>query len=177
MTIASRTLTIASVCVLTASAFACLIAPIEAATEFFPLLFWIHIAVIMLGILGSLRIRKLKSTWSEVWHAFLPIPRTLIILGIIAAAIAAYSTKNVQFDFGTLPDGTAVHSKNWSESKGRYWLSLNKQPEFEITKVQYQQLQRESHAFFALLWLLLSYLITLQWHYITRREAQRANAA
>ncbi|NBQ68324.1 MAG: hypothetical protein EBU46_05620, partial [Nitrosomonadaceae bacterium] len=77
----------------------------------------------------------------------------------------------------TLPDGTAIHSKNWSESNGKYWLSMNKQPAIEITKLQYQQLQRESHAFFALVWLLLSYIITLEWHYVARREAQRANAA
>jgi hypothetical protein len=177
MNVKPQTLTAVSIAVFLASAAACSIAPFEAATEFFPLLFWIHIAIIALGIWGTLRIRKLKSSWPEVARALFPLPSKLVILGVAAAALAVHSGRNLHFDMGTMPDGTAVHSKNWSESGGKYWLSLNKQQPIEITKVRYQELQRESYVFFALFWVHFSYIIVLQWHYVARCEAQRAHAA
>jgi hypothetical protein len=177
MKLAPRTLTIASVAVLCFSAVANVLVSLPAATEFFPLLFWIHIAIIALGIWAVLRIRKLKSTWADVWECVILLPKALVILGIAVVVIATFSVRNINFDLGKLPDGTSVSTKNWSERNGKYWLSLNKQPEVEIDKSQYRELQRQSYAFFALGWLLFSYIIVLQWHYITRRETQRPHAA
>jgi hypothetical protein len=177
MNIKPQTLTAVSIAVLLASSAACLIAPIEAATEFFPVFFWIHIAIIVLGIWATFRIRKIKSSWPEVAGALFPLPSKLVVLGVAAAAVALHSGKSLRFDMGTMPDGTVVHSKDWSERDGRYWLSLNNQQPVEITKVRYQELQRESYVFFALFWVLFSYIIVLEWHYVARREAQRTNAA
>ncbi|MBX3656237.1 MAG: hypothetical protein KF686_18830, partial [Ramlibacter sp.] len=141
--------------------------------DYFPLFFWIHIAIVVLGIWAFFRMRKLRSSWSEVFAAFRPLPLKLIGIGAVVVIATAVSGSNVKFDLGSLPDGTAVHSKSWSERDGKFWLSINKQPQVEISESQYRELQRESYGFFATGWLVFSYLILLQWHYIARREAAK----
>lgn len=141
--------------------------------EYFPLFFWVHIAIVVLGSWATFRIWRLKSTWSEVFSAFRPLPLKLLGVGAIVAAATAFSGSRVKFDLGTLPDGTAVYTKNWSERDGKFWLSINKQTPVEISEVQYRELQRDSYGFFATGWLVFSYLILLQWYYIARREAAK----
>jgi hypothetical protein len=156
---------------------ASVLAPMPAATEFFPLLFWIHVAVVILGIWAIFKIPTLKSTWAEAWQAFFPVPTTLIVVGVLAAVVAGISAKTVNLELGKLPDGTAIHSKSWTVSNGKYLLSLNKQPAVEITKDKYQELQRETYSMFALAWVILSYIIALHWHYIARGEEQKEHAS
>lgn len=141
--------------------------------KYFPLFFWIHIGIVVLGFWAFFRMRKLTSSWSEVFAAFRPLPLKLIGIGGVVLIATALSASNVKFDLGTLPDGTAVHSKSWSERGGKFLLSINKQPEVEIPESQYRELQRESYGFFATGWLVFSYLILLQWHYIAIRESSR----
>lgn len=177
MTIPARALTAASAALLCASVAANLVLAVPSAAWLFPLFFMVHVAIVALGIWVVLRIRKLKSSWSEFIHTFIPIPRWLLAAGAVAAAVAGFTGRSVNFDLGTLPDGTPVHSKNWHAEDGKYWLSLNKGPVTEISSGEYEKLQRESYAFFAAGWVLFSYLILLQWHYVSRRESADANAA
>lgn len=142
-------------------------------TDYFPLFFGVHIAIVVLGIWAVFRIWRLKSSWSELLSAFRPYSFKLIVIGVLVAVAAAISGSNVEFDMGTLPDGTAIYSKSWSERDGKFWLSVNKRPAVQISEVQYRDLQRESYAIFSTVWVVLSYLIFLQWYYIARREAEK----
>jgi hypothetical protein len=177
MTVSARTLTAFSAALLCASVAANIVLALPNAVGFFPLFFFVHVAIVGLGIWVVLRIRRLRTSWSEVIRALSSVPKWLLAAGAITVAVAAFSARGINFDMGTLPDGSPIHSKNWRERDGRYWLSLNKGPATEISSAEYQKLQRESYAFFATGWVLFSYLLLIQWHYVTRRESAGANAA
>lgn len=177
MTVSARTLTALSTALLFASVAANIVLALPSATWLFPLFFIVHIALLTLGIWAIFRIRKLKTNWSGVVRTLLPVSKWLLATAAVAAATAVFTGRTINFDLGTLPDGTPVHSKNWRAENGKYWLSLNKGPATEISSAEYKKLQRETYAVFATAWVLFAYLILVQWHYVARRESDGANAA
>ena len=177
MKVPSRTITAISFGLVCASVAANAALALPNAVAIFPLFFFIHIAIVGLGIWVLLRIRKLKSSWTDVFGAFRPIPKWLMLTGVMVATVAVLSSRGITIDLGTLPDGTSIHSKNWHMDDEKYWLSLNRQPAVEISKTEYEALQRESYAAFAIGWLVFSYLILVQWYYVHRRETEVANTA
>ena len=163
--------------VLLASALANIVLLRPETMNFFSLFIWIHGAVILLEFWVIVRLKRLQKSGAKALEVLRTFPGWVKLLAIAVLAITALTSSAISFDTDALSDATTVHSKNWHEDNGTYWLSVNGRPEVEITKPEYEYLQRNLHRVFAIAWLLLAYLILIQSNYVVRREEAQSNAA
>lgn len=173
MAIPSRFLLAVAYVTLCASFVASVIWRFPSTAGYFPYLLWIHVVLIALGFWASLRMRGLGLHVSEFYSACLRLPRELIFLGVLVLAGTVLSGINVELDSGTLPDGTAIRSRSWSERDGKFWLTVNKQAPMEIAEARYKELERESYGMVATIWLALSFPIVLQWRFLASHKSIR----
>jgi ABC-type dipeptide/oligopeptide/nickel transport system permease component len=174
---ASRPLA-ASAIVLAASAVAATILLIPGLRPFFAFFYWIHVAIIALGIWAMWRSRKLRTTWLEALRIFWStLPRWVLALSNPVLLLLLPAATSGAFSLGALPDGTPVHRRSWYESDGKFWVRENNLPPRELASAEFEVLQLQHSQVFASAWVLFSYLILLQWHYVGRREGQAQHAA
>jgi len=135
--------------------------------QYFGYLLWIHIAVIGLGIYGTVvRSRRGKEPRVAVpfgrvlplWLAALAIP--------VAIAVASFigSMSSVTFS-GRTTDGKPISSVSWGQEGDRYYKFQNDSVKVEISRDEYWRSQRDIWSAFASAWIVFSYLILITWRY------------
>lgn len=138
-----------------------------------PYLMWNHVAIIVVCVFGTFAVRRLRSSTGK---RVLPRPRELFapwILGaaIVAAAFAIPSWGPSPWEMGKAPDGSAATSHHWRASAdgSRYYESFNRGPEREITRADYEELERGLFSGFARLWVLFSLIALVMWRFVALR--------
>lgn len=143
--------------------------------EAFKYFYWIHVAIIALAWWGIWRSRKLRTTWQDALKSFwLNVPRWLLALALPVAILGAQAATSGALELGTLEDGTEIQRKSWYEQDGKFWVQENNNAPRELQHVEYERLLLLHNQVFASVWVLLSYLVALQWHYVWRREVASA---
>jgi hypothetical protein len=140
-----------------------------------PLLMWNHVLIIVVFAIAVLRVRKLpKAPLNDIFRSF---PGWLIAVGIASAFLAAPNWSPSTFDLGKTDTGEQVTRKNWYAEGDKYYLKLNNSVTRQISKNDYEELQRESYEFFARMWVIFSFGCLAFWHYIKRRLEAAPNAS
>jgi hypothetical protein len=140
-----------------------------------PLLMWNHLLIIVVFAVAIFQIRKLpKVPWSDVLRG---LPRWLLAVGIVCALLAAPNWSSSTFDLGKTDTGEVITRKNWYAEGDKYYLKLNNSVTKQITKNDYEELQRGNYEFFARTWVIFSFCCLAFWLYIKRRLDATQNAS
>lgn len=140
-----------------------------------PLLMWNHVLIIVIFAAAIFKVHKLpKLPLSDALRSF---PRWLIAVGVGCLILAAPNWSESKFDLGKMDTGEQVTRKNWYVEGDKYFLKLNNSITKEISKAEYEELQRESFEFFARGWVIFSFACVAFWYYIGRRTSAPTHAS
>ena len=140
-----------------------------------PLLMWNHVLIIVVFAVAIFRVRKLpKASLTDTLRSF---PAWLIVVGVASVVFAAPNWAPSKFDLGKTDTGEQVTRKNWYAEGDKYFLKLNNSVPKEISRADYEELQRGSYEFFARMWVIFSFGCLALWYYIWRRAEAVPNAS
>ncbi|XHS77855.1 hypothetical protein ACFJGW_19375 [Burkholderiaceae bacterium UC74_6] len=138
-----------------------------------PYLMWNHVAVIAVIGYGMFAVRRiprppLGRASPRLRELF---SRSILITALVAAGVAVPNWVPTGFDMGRAPDGSAATSHSWHASADdvRYFENFNRGPDQEISKLQYDELNRSLYSNFARGWVLFSFIAMLTWRFIALR--------
>lgn len=138
-----------------------------------PYLMWNHVAIIVvfgIGALASRRLPPMKANRVSPRLGDLFAPWVLVT-ALVAATVALPNWVASPWDAGKEPDGSAATSRHWHASPDgqRFYESVNRGPEREISQAEYEELQRSLYSGFARMWVLFSFMSLLMWRFIALR--------
>lgn len=135
-----------------------------------PYLMWNHVAIIAVAIYGSFSVRRLSK---RPPGRATPRPnelfaRPILILAVVAAFVAGPNWVRSPWDMGQAPDGTAATRHHWHASSdgSQYFERYNGGPDREISKTQYDELNRVGYSMFARMWVLFSFIAMMMWRFV-----------
>lgn len=138
-----------------------------------PYLMWSHVAVIVVFGFGIFAVRRLRSNTAK---RVSPRPRELfapwlLATAIVAAAFAIPSWSPSPWETRHAPDGSVATTHQWHASADgtRYYESFNRGPEREISRADFQELERSMFSGFARMWVLFSFIALVMWRFVALR--------
>lgn len=139
-----------------------------------PYLMWVHVAILLVFGTGVLAARRLHSDSSA---RVTPRPRELfapwiVVVALASVAAAAPNWAGTPVGMGKSPDGTKVTSRHWHTSADgtRFYESINRRASTQISRAEYEELERGNFAAFARAWVLFSFISLVMWHFIALRR-------
>lgn len=139
------------------------------------MLMWNHVLIILVFGVAIFRLRKLPKT--SILEALRIFPKWLIPVGFVCLILAAPNWSESKFELGETATGEQVTRKSWYAEGDKYFLKLNDSITEEISRAEYEELQRETFEFFARGWVMFSFCCLVFWYYIGRREYVPTNAS
>jgi hypothetical protein len=140
-----------------------------------PFLMWNHVAVLIVFGMALFTWRRITDSsgrnFPRLRELFAP---WVVGLAVISAALAIPDWRPPPGKVAVTPEGTIISSHHWRRSPDgtRYFETVNRGPEREITKAEYEELARGTYSFFARAWVLFSFLSLVVWRAIAlRRQA------
>lgn len=137
------------------------------------LLMWNHVLILGLVAFAGLALRRLPRR--EAGPA-VPRPRELLApwvlaLGLLAVVAAASPWRPSIWDLGTTPDGETITSRQTrtSDDGKRFFETLNRGIEREITEADYLANQQATVNVFGRVWAIFSVVALLMWRFIALR--------
>ena len=135
-------------------------------------LMWNHVAIICVGAYGTFAVRALSKGRSA---AGLVSPRPselfakpILVIALVAAIVAVPNWGPSPRNTGIAADGSVATSHSWHESSdgSRYFESVNRGPDREITEVEYDKLNRTIYSVFARVWVIFSFISLMMWRFV-----------
>ncbi|MBV8210603.1 MAG: hypothetical protein JO133_11135 [Burkholderiaceae bacterium] len=139
-----------------------------------PNIFWIHFAVIVNVIAASFKLRRMSKDASvgripSFREIFAP---WLIATGFVAAGVAIPNWSGTPFGSAHMSSsGSSFGRVSWHASGGHYYKQEGHQPSEEISKAEYDELERQSYSVFARAWVALSFVGLCMWHIVVLRRS------
>ena len=131
----------------------------------------VHGVVILLAILATRSLRRLKKAGSPVPIRVTPLLRPLLAPWVLALGLAGVAAVTTVLMEG----GLSSFSTRASSDDQHFFVSIDREPEHEISESEYQGYERRIVAFFACAWTVVSYAALLQWRFVALAwRAQRA---
>ena len=95
----------------------------------------------------------------------------ILVTAIAAVVVALPSWGLSAWDIGKASDGSTGSSHHWRASPDgtRFYESVNREPEREITQAQYEDLERGLFSGFARIWVLFSFFSLVMWRFVALR--------
>jgi hypothetical protein len=136
----------------------------------FPFMFGMQLAVILVFAAAMTRLRKMPSGAMPLMRAIFP---PWLIVAAAVGLIAIGHHVMVASNETTLKSlsGAPVTSTQWRHSieDGRYYARVNQEPEREISKSEYDAVQRETFPIFACFWVGFSVAALFMWNLVVER--------
>ena len=134
-------------------------------------LFPMQAAVILIVIAGAFQARRLKGeapSFVGTLRAAFP-PWTWAAALVIAVLLWTLGPAGTMA-MGKTPDGRQITSEQWHESGGHYYVRINGGQQVEVSREEFEKMQRGLSGIFARLWVIGSFASILLWRYIGIRE-------
>jgi len=162
---------------LASSSLVLLLQQIPPAQDMVPFQWWIHIAIIALGLFGFAELyflRKRSTRPSEIYFPWWLIGLGVgVVVIVLATGLSTLLSAPTRFGLGTAaPNGEAISHKSAFERDGRYYLRLNRTLDVEVTREEFLGFEQTIKGTFAGAWVLFSYLVLGLWYYLGKRREE-----